>query len=273
MVMVVDKNNKFLSYTHPAKARKLLNEERAVIFKTNPFIIKLMGPKDGRKKMNVQSMISFTDFFKDEKDIYIQNLSNTQVQFQCEIAAGRVKNVIIPRTRKPYNLTQRVSFNAIRESVDFRSLFDRNPPVIRIISEEDYMNYYKDLASRNNTSIDAEIAEANNLQLGIMDRKINEDAPVPKTIDDTRSLSETDDGTLPIESQVHPRIASLCAQVSPDVDDDLKMKANDFKDELEIIEDELKSTDFEYLLSHGYYKSIRNWASKKFNEMTAISEE
>lgn len=271
--MVIDGNNKFLSYTHPAKARKLLNDKRAVIFKTDPFTIKLMGQQDRRGKMSSESIISFTDFFKEEKDVYIQNLSNTQVQFQCEVAAGRIKNVIIPRTRKPYNLTQRVSFNAIKESIDFRSLFDRNPPVIRIITQTEYEKYYQDLAARNSTSVEKEIAEANNLQLGIMDRKVEENSPPPKTIDDMRSSSIADDGELPIEAQIHPRIAGLCSQVSPDVDDDLKMKANEFRDELEVIEEELKPVDYEYLISHGFYKSIRNWASKKFNEVTASVEE
>lgn len=269
-VSVVDIHNKFLSYTHPAKARKLLKGGRAVIFKSDPFTIKLLDPKDRRGKMKrdrkEKSVISFTEYFKEPRDVYVQNLSNTNVQFQCYIANNVAKNIILQKNKRPINLTQIVSFGMLKDSLDFRELLNRDPQILRLMDEGEYREFYERLAKRNKSNLDAEISKTNKIQRNIMEKKVDAE-DTPKTIDQTR-LEDEYEPTL--ESIIHPRTAALCAQVSTDVPKDQRLNASDMMDELEGIEDELKPEDLEYIMSHGTYKSIKNWASKRLSE---VSEE
>jgi hypothetical protein len=40
-IMVLDADNQFIDYVHPALARKLLNEKKALVYSKEPFVIQL----------------------------------------------------------------------------------------------------------------------------------------------------------------------------------------------------------------------------------------
>lgn len=74
---------------------------------------------------NTPTITNFTEYFREERDVYVQNKSNTQVSLQFETSPGRIESVLIPRDKKPLNLTQIVPFTAIKASVDLRKKIGR----------------------------------------------------------------------------------------------------------------------------------------------------
>lgn len=265
-ITVLNDNNKFLSYTHPARARKLLKDRKAEIFSKDPFTIKLKG---GGNKMIPTSITNFTEYFSGgDRDVYIQNISTGQVSMQFEVSPGRFDSVPIPKTRKPFNLTQYIPFDAIKNSTDLRKLVNRRPPVIRLMSEEEYTEYYENLAKSKNTSIDEEINESFELQSNMINRRgtFQDVDKSNKSIDELiNERNENPEEAMDI--QPLPKVVGLCAQVGPDVENSDKIKSGEMMSELEDMETELRLTDLEYIASKGYYKSIKKWASTRLSDV------
>ena len=260
-IAVVDKHNKFLSYSHPARVRKLLKDGKAEIFSTDPFAVRLKGE---RGKIMTPHVTNFTDFFKgEERDIYVMNVGGTQISFDIEVSPGRVVPILIPKTRHPYNLTQHVPFAALKSSPDIRKLANRRPPVLRLLTYEEYTAYYADLAKRYGTTVESEVEKALELQAGLLNKKaytVNEDERA-KTIDALREEREADPAAM-VEAQPLPKVVGLCAQVGPDVDKEHKLEARAFIEELEILAPDMKPIDFEYVYSHGHWKSVKTWVNQ-----------
>lgn len=267
-VAVVSKERKLLSHVHPARARKLLKSGKAKVFSKKPLVLELI-PEEERKGKQMKPMITnFTSYFSGEdRDVYVQNMSNTQVSMQFETSPGRYDSIPLPKTRRPFNLTQHIPFEAIKRSTDLRKLVNRRPPVLRLMTEEEYLEYYESLAKNRSTTPDEEILKAMEIQSNLMDRRVPvETKDEPKTIDQLKEEMLEDDEALS-EMQPMPRIIGLCAQAGPQVDKGDKIKAEDMLMELETMEDELRATDLEYIQSHGYYKTVTKWASTRFSKL------
>ena len=92
-VPVLGPDDSVLSYTHPARARKLVKSGRAVVANERPFIIRLkQTPKEGNMP---QEIINFTKFFAEERDIYVQNKSNTQVSMPPSVAPSGISQWLV----------------------------------------------------------------------------------------------------------------------------------------------------------------------------------
>lgn len=272
---MVARDNSFKSYTHPARARKLLKEGKAEVFSNDPFTIRLKGEKGKiMTAMKTTTMTNFTEFFRgEERDIYVMNLSNTQVQFDVEVSPGRTVPILIPRTRNPYNLTQHVPFQALKNCVDIRKLVNRRPPVLRLLTYEEYMEYYEIQAKRFNSTPEEEIEKALEVQAGLL-TKTAYTAPEDeraKTVEALRAELEKDPEAM-AEAQPLPKIIGLCNAVGPDIEKDKKMSANDLLIELELLEPEMKAIDFDYVASHGFYTLVKRWATQKIAGAPAEEE-
>ena len=205
---------------------------------------------------------NFTEYFREERDVYVQNKSNTQVSLQFETSPGRVDSMLIPRDKKPLNLTQMVPFKAIKESVDLRKMVNRQPPVLVLLTEEEYLAYYERIAQADNTPIDKVIAEAQQYQRDLQDKRVFT-APEPKgrkTLEDT--AEDRKDEPADPQDKVTARIVGICNSVGEDVSEKDRLAAGPMLEEIKDLDagQALTRADLEYLQGHGFYKSVKNWA-------------
>jgi len=270
-IAVVDDKHKFISNTHPARVRKLLKSGKARVFSKNPFVIELIQKgENGAKKM--KPITNFVKYFSgEERDVYIKNTSNTQVSMQFETSPGHFEHVLIPKTRQPFNLTQHIPFVAIKQSTDLRRLVNRRPPVLQLMSEEEYNQYYESLAESRGTTLDEEINKSLEEHSELMDKRAfaakNEEKG--KSIEDLKK-EHLEDPEANAEMQPLPVVVGLCAQVGKGM---TELSPEEMMTELEQAEPDLRPTDYEYIASHGYYKIIKKWANQRHGKSIESTEE
>jgi hypothetical protein len=209
------------------------------------------------------AITNFTEFFSKERDIYVQNKSDRLISLEFTLDGGLKVSHRLARTPDPVNLTQYIPFSAIKNSTDLRNLANRQPPAIVFMEEEDYRKYFNNKAKANKTTIDSEIARANEKHRAVVHR-VEAKPEVMKTLEEARSEAEENAGD---EDEVNPRILNLCLKVGADLDKDQILEARDFMEELEGVESALKAVDYEYLLAHGYHKTVKKWAEKRLTEI------
>jgi hypothetical protein len=216
----------------------------------------------------IPTVTNFTEYFREERDVYVQNKSNTQVSLQFETSPGRIDSVLIPRDKKPLNLTQMVPFKAIKESVDLRKMVNRTPPVLALLTEAEFLAYYEKLAEQVGVPTEAAIAEAHKTQRDLQDKRIftTPDPRSRKTLDE--EAEERKDEPADPQDKVTARIVGLCNSVGEDIPEKDRMSANDMLEEIKDLDQgqALTRADLEYLQGHGHYKAVKNWATATYNE-------
>jgi hypothetical protein len=93
------------------------------------------------------------EFFKEERDVWIQNISDTQLSMQFEIAPGQSHGVCIPPLPSPVCLTQEVPWDALKKSMDFRRFLNKAPPVMKLLTQDDVNEYYAKKAQAMNAFV------------------------------------------------------------------------------------------------------------------------
>jgi len=259
IVSVLDVNNRHISFTSSARARILVKKGKAFIFGVEPYIIKLNGKQrvKDRKVKEMQrkekSIKNFTEYFRDERDVYVQNKTNTQISLEFGMTPN-ISSVTIPKTKKPFNLSQHVPFKDLKNSVNLRKMLNRRPPVMDLMEEKEYIGFYEDLAKENNTDIDEEINRANEEQMRLMNRQFQmEDAKR----EDEKAEAEAEDIEIP--PQPKPFIVGLCV--------DNTKTASEILDDLKMMEDELTVADLEYLQNKIELKTVKKWVVKKISSL------
>jgi hypothetical protein len=292
-VIVVDSEKRFLEYTDPWAARKLLKTRQAIVFSRSPFAIMLLRNVSVSeiRRRRVMPVRNFTDHFKDEHDVYVQNVANAQVSCEFPIAPGRVEGFLFPHVRDPINLSQFIPFHAIKDSMDFRKLLSRRPPALQILTQEEYMAYYKDKAKRiglvdakGNPDTDAAIDATEEKRRRTADRNLRE----PITDKSPEPIHEvTERGTGPggaahfgekqrvsakemisEDDVINPRILHLCNQVKNEIPEEERMPAKDLLEALQEIPT-LTMDDYEHIRAHGFYNTVKKWAKQ---QMSALAE-
>lgn len=277
-IPVLGPDNRFLSYTSPPKARILIKRRKALVFNKDPFIIKLKG--DGEDEMvskrteKLQGMVgssiaNFTKYFAVEREVYVQNMGSTQITLTFPVGPGDHAHVIIPRTRKPFNLTQHVPFAAIKAGMDFRKIINRRPPVLRLMEEEEYITYYDNLAIRNRTSFEDELAQAQSMQDTLMRKPRISSERLEREM---KSKLEDKMEELEKPVEINPKIIGLCALADKEQGDN-RISAGDFLDDLEAYGPQLTIDDWEFVMSKGVYKTVKNFAAQQLETMTATDED
>lgn len=274
-VPVLDSKNKFLSFTHPAKARKLVKDGKCTVFNNEPFVIKQNG--NGRITMTDQNFINFTDFFKEEKDVWVQNVSGTkQISMEFFTRNGQVIPFLLPRGRKPQNLSQRVPFAAIKDSMSLRNLLNRRPRVLRLMETEEALEFYKNRAERNNTTFEEEMEASFSIQRNLQEKQAFTVDKAPEML----PLAEQEKLVEEVAEVIHPRVVGMCQESKKDpkskkdsTGNPQRLKAEDFLDELADLEGILTLEDFSYVSSHAAYKTVRKWANDRLAKVDSSSEE
>jgi hypothetical protein len=214
-------------------------------------------------------MISnFTDYFREEKDIWIQNISSNQVTCQFEISTGNYQSVLIQKSRDPINLTQQIPFQIIKNSPDFRKLANRRPPVFRVMTEDEVKAYYLQKAGNAGDWREAYEA-AEEKRLNVANRVIPENTTVLPATEVKPEVVER----VSEEDVIHPKVVYLMIQVDGQIPDAEKMKAHELLTELQLIEDELKTDDLDYILAKGFWKSVKTWAKSVMAKKSANTAE
>lgn len=227
---------------------------------------------------------NWTEFFREEHDIYVQNIANAQVSIEFEVAPGVVQGFLFSHSRNPLNLTQHIPFQAIRSSVNFRKMLNRRPPVLQLLTEDEFHDFYARKAKDwQLPDADSAIDRAEEIRQGIAQHKTTttDEAPKPihEVVEDGKRLGEKKlvrpvaDEIVSSDEIINPRVLHLCNQVGPEVQEKDKMRAGDMLEELERVESQLKLDDYEYLRSHGYWKSVKKWAQSKAAALASSTED
>lgn len=262
-VKVLGPNNEFISYTHPARARKVLGQGKAFILSTNPFIIKMIGVNSERKvpmQVKKSQIVNFTELFREEKDVWLQNLGKTQISLQFETAPGRIASVCLPRTKKPFNLSSRVPFSAIKSSMDLRIILNRRPARLQILTVEQAMEYFAERAKEYGTTVEEEVEKAFDEQTALMDHVayVAPENMVVKSIEEQVKEAEASNDPQDV---VSPRVIGLISQADVDQKPEERMGVRELKEELEVMEDDLTLADLDYIINLAP-TSIQKWAAK-----------
>ena len=277
-IPVLDHDNRFMSYTSSAKARILLKRSKALVFNKDPFMIKLKG--DGENQMVAKrtareqglvgtSIANFTKYFSEEREVYVQNMGSTQISLTFPVGPGDQAHVVIPRTRKPFNLTQHVPFDAIKRGMDFRKIINRRPPVLRLMDEEEFIDYYNKLATRNKTSFEDELSQAQDLQDTLMNKPRLGSDRLEREMHD-KLEEKIEELEKPVE--INSRIVGLCAQADKEQGPS-RISAGDFIDDLEAMAADLSVDDWEFIMSKGVYKTVKNFAAKQLESLTTEEDD
>jgi hypothetical protein len=253
-----------ISYVHPARARTLVTNGRASVKTADPFTIKLARDPREDKKMTIRRAITnFTEYFSKKRDVYVQNLTNTQISMQFQLSADVVDSQLLPKSRHPLNLTQIVPFSAIEASMDLRKLVNRNPPAIRLLSEEEYLEYYQKLADDNDVSLDEAIYNAHSYQNDLQNKKVfTNPTPDPRRHTLEEEAAMRDAAPADPQEKLTARVIGLCNMVGDHIPKEQCMGAREMLDEVRSLNDSVSLTlaDLEYLQGKGYHKSVTKWA-------------
>lgn len=208
---------------------------------------------------------NFTEFFKQEGDIYVKNVSGCNVSVLFSDGKSS-ESFLFENKPDPINLTNSIPFALIKQSTDFRKALNRQPVTLQIISQEEFEKYYEQKAKKVGKSVD-EIKE----EVLKKSQELQNKVPLPKADAEDSKNSDKHDEVVSEDEIINPRILNLCLQVHPSVDPDKRATSQEMLNELETIHD-LKFEDWEYIFSHGYYKSLKNLAKQKMNELASQVE-
>ena len=222
---------------------------------------------------------SYTQFFRDECEIYVQNISNSQVSVTFDGGQGRVDSYLFPNRRDPVNLSQQFPFATIKNSMDFRKMLTRRPAVLHLLNEKEYHQYYsKKAESEGLYTVDEKGKRVPDVKAAL-DKTEEErsrfqqklplpDAVTPEPLHDVVEDDPRFGGKKTVQSRtsmqvddvISPRVLHLCNQVNTMLSDQEKMPANQLLTELRDLGGELKIDDYEYIRAHGWYQSVKKWA-------------
>lgn len=209
--------------------------------------------------------LNFTSYFKEEKDIYLQNVSNGQVSLQFGRGDDAMSFTMI-RKRDPINLTNHIPFKKIAESTDFRKMLSRNPPILKIMTEAEYQEYYSVKSKVDKISVDEAIARAESTRSGYKEAAVAPPKTTAPADDDTAAK------TAAVEEQeiINPRVIHLIHQAtSKEIPEAERTSPTQLLQDLKDLEGELKFDDLEYIQAHVATKTIKTWAMGRQKEITA----
>jgi hypothetical protein len=235
-------------------------------------------------KTPTRHISNFTQFFAVARDIYVQNLSSKQVSMQFELPGGGVESFLVPALRDPINLTQYIPFDAIKNSVDLRKMLMRSPPILALLSEDEYGAYYAQKAQKQGFLLKdgktADVGKAIQVAEGRA-QAIRNHMPIPNTPAPTPihkvvkkgGAEEAEpEGRVLSEEVVRPRVLHLVNMAgNPQLADKDRMPVGEFLEELEQLPD-ISMDEYEYIRAHGFFKTVKRWATQKMAEIAPKEE-
>jgi len=203
-------------------------------------------------------LTELTKYFSEEKDVYVQNVSNGIVS----LAFGEKLEVgySLPAGPNPICLTSQVPFKLIKESVIFRKALLRKPPFVRLLSYEEYTQFFERKAKVVEKSPEQLIEDAELKQQKFAD-KVMDDEPTETPPVSSATEPETLDEVLT------PRVIQLVNNLNQPSEEEggIKISIPDIVEELDTLQ--LKYEDLEYVRSMGRFRTVKKWAEGKLKEV------
>lgn len=91
-------------------------------------------------------VMNWFKFFQEERELWVQNISTTQLSMGFEVAPGHTAGVCLPIGSDPICVTNEVPFDVVKKSLDFRKLLNRVPAVMRLMTTDQAMDHYAQAA-------------------------------------------------------------------------------------------------------------------------------
>lgn len=225
-----------------------------------------------RNMSNPNSLLNFTEYFREEHDVWVMCLIPGQVAINFEVSPGHQTVFSVPNTGDPYNLTQRFPWDAIKRSTDLRHFVSgRAEPALRLMTPTEVEAHFAKKAERlglANAAAAKQVAERRRQEMYSRQGPTQRDRVDPVTpLED-----EIEEKPVRQDQLIQPRIIHLCRQVASDIPDNDRMPAAQFLDELESIEGSLSIDDMQYLVGNGRYRSIIRWADVRMKAMFSGEE-
>lgn len=221
---------------------------------------------------------SFTEFFREEKDIYIQNISGCVISMI--FGSGKEQEYFsLKNISDPVVLTNHIPFSKIKESTDFRKMVTADPPRVLILDKAEYDKYYtvkQDAAGKSADLLKRE-AEKERTQFQQRTEKVDDKSPAPihKVIEDGKLPGEKKI-VQPLDivtegEEINPRILGICQKVSRQIPQNEWPNATTILTELKVVAETQKMAveDFDYIRANVPYKSVRKWATNEQQELVA----
>lgn len=244
-------------------------------------------------------IINWTEYFREKRDIYVRNLTESNIALQFELRNGKYHYETLYQSPDPVNLTSLVSFEDIEGSTDFRRMVNardkKGRPIIQIMTAEEFQGYY--VAKGQSLQVSAEIAMQRAEQARRLYRQQVKEEPAPEPIHrvveqgsgprgearpgERQRVATTYATTGNEEDRVRDKIRHQLFLLQQDVGEEQKnavaqgrvfdalnvgKKAPEllliFQTMVDLNEDEL-----EYIRSKGWYESVKRWATQQLEQM------
>lgn len=245
-------------------------------------------------------ILNWTEFWREERDIYVQNLQPSNFVIEFRLPNGNYTSISIPASPDPVNLTSMVSFQDLKQSVDVRKAFNaRNRETgqryLRIMEEEEYRAFFEQRARAMN--ITAEEAERRAEAARNAYYQQVEPGPAPKPIHRVVEQGSGPAGATHFgeaqrvasnefvteEEAIRDRVRILMYNVQQDVQDEQKRAAGDgtaintanIRPASKILAElqtlgRLNEDELEHVRAKGYWPSVKRWATVELQRLHEI---
>ena len=245
-------------------------------------------------------ILNWTAFFSAKHDIYIRNVSDTNITFPISRRNGTSFDVPLPKSPDPLNLTSLVAFEDIEMSPDFRQIVNRRDPkgrpYVQVMTEQEYRQYYEDMGRAAQTSAaeaerQAEIArQMYRQQVGAQESM---PAPIHRVVEqgsgpggathlgEKQRVASTE-GFVSEADEIRDTLLGLFHNLALDITEEQTkadregrafdprniMRADKVLMEVRGMRD-LSEAELLYIQSKGYWKSVKIWAGEQLKEKAA----
>lgn len=261
---------------------------------------------EGNQGIYQNGFVNFTEYFKEEKDVWVRNIGNTQISLEFDAGNGNKIGECLPRVGDPTNLSQRVPWDAIKNSPQFRNMVNRSPRIMVLMLPDQAMEFFRKKAERNgrfikDTASGQKIPDVRGMMEEAEQRRKKKLTPPPKETTSARDLQSQEpavrnfdkpataqeldaiergvgpgmaanlgpDGNVRIDDVVNGRVMYLCNQVSYELPPEARMPAKELLEELDDIRDQLTMEDYNHIMSFGGWPTVKAWARQGAADLAA----
>lgn len=261
-VLVTDKSWAFLPSTRPAKARKLLRDDKANLLNEVPPLIQLNRTVIQKGEMNMSKEekvvpVTINEYFKKNEEVYVQNLSGSILSMEFRDGDMKIP-ITIPNISTPLCLTDRIPKELIVRSADFRKFVMSSPPRIRLMTVDEYSAQMVRVAKDLGTSVDEAVKEAGDQLVTLTNKSERLERPEEDT-------TTTHDPSVPglVDSPIQPRVMQIISNCSPDAKP--QTPADSALKELRKLK--LTADDLNFILTCTH-PAVRKFATARLSDMT-----
>lgn len=312
-VRVLDWDGRLLDPTVGRRATRLLREGRATLLDHQPPAIRLLRivREPERRAVNMEQqrptyldaqgrIVNWTAYFSEKRDIYIRNVSDTNITFPIIRRNGTTQDVSLPKSPDPLNLTALVAFEDIEASPDFRQIVNRRDPkgrpYVQVMTEEEYRRYYEDMGRANQMSA-SEAERQAEMARQMYRQQVGQQESMPEPIHRVVEQGSGPAGATHIgekqrvastgefvaeADEIRDPLLVLFHNVSQDIEEERVksdregrafsqanvMQANRILQEVRSMRD-LTEAELLYIQAKGYWKSVKIWAGEQLKQKVA----